>query len=264
MRLKAVLFVTHEHSSGEASLRYRSVHHAESLGFLGVSCDVTRYGAPDLLSAIAEYQCIVLHRFPSDAAAPLVRRARKLGKLLVSDTDDLVFNHAVAHHIEAIEDMSDEWREAWAESYRRTIEDCGSGATASTKTLRRHLLTLAGPVEVLPNVVNDEMSASRLTPGARRRRRAAAPSPKWRSPTSAGASPIAATSRRRRRPWSGLSRPTPTFGSSPSAAWSSTRTSNASPRESSGSLGGHGRHSQSFGTDRHRSRPAGGQRVQRV
>ena len=86
-----------------------------------------------------------------------IRRARKLGKLLVSDTDDLVFNHAVAHHIEAIEDMSDEWREAWAESYRRTIEDCGSGATASTKTLRRHLLTLTGPVEVLPNVVNDEM-----------------------------------------------------------------------------------------------------------
>lgn len=156
-RRKAVLFVTHEHSSGEASLRYRSVHHAESLAFLGVSCDVTRYGAPDLLSAIGEYECIVLHRFPWDAAAPLVRRARKLGKLLVSDTDDLVFDPAFAHHIEAIEDMSGGWREAWAESYRTTIEECGSGATASTETLCRHLLSLTSRVEVLPNVVNEEM-----------------------------------------------------------------------------------------------------------
>jgi len=156
-RQKAVLFVTHEHSSGEASLRYRSVHHAESLAFLGVACDVTRYGAPDLLSAIAEYECIVLHRFPWDAAEPLVRRARKLGKILISDTDDLVFDYGVSHHIEAIEAMSDDWRESWAESHRRTIEACGDGATTSTEPLRGHLLPLASPVEALPNVVSEEM-----------------------------------------------------------------------------------------------------------
>lgn len=156
-RRKAVLFVTHELSSGEASLRYRSAHHAESLGYLGVSCDVTRYGAPDLLAEIAEYECIVLHRFPWDAAAPLVRRARKLGKLLVSDTDDLVFDYDVSHHIEGIEAMSDDWRGSWTSSYRRTIEACENGATTSTEPLREHVLRLASPVEALSNVVSEEM-----------------------------------------------------------------------------------------------------------
>jgi len=165
-RRKAVLFITHERSSGEASLRYRSIHHAESLGFLGVSADVTRYGAPGLLAAIADYECIVLHRFPLDAAAPLVRRADQLGKLVVSDTDDLVFEPAVAHHIEAIEGTSDAWRNEWAGSYRATVEACRSGAIASTEPLSRHLLPLASPVEVLPNVVNEEMI--RLAEHARR------------------------------------------------------------------------------------------------
>ena len=156
-RRKAVLFVTDELSSGEASLRYRSGHHAESLGYLGVSCDVVRYGAPDLLATIEEYECTVLHRVPWDAAEPLVRRARELGKLLVSDSDDLVFDYGASHHIEAVEAMSDAWRESWTASYRRTIEACGNGATTSTEPLREHVLQLASPVEALSNVVSVEM-----------------------------------------------------------------------------------------------------------
>lgn len=155
-RRKAVLLVTHEASTGDASLRYRSFHHAESLGFLGVSCDAVRYGTSGLLDAIAEYECIVLHRVPWDAAAPILERAEALGRLVVSDTDDLVFEPTVSHEIEAIEGMSDDWRTAWHASYRRTIEAC-QGAIVATEPLRERARTLTSPVEVVANVVDDEM-----------------------------------------------------------------------------------------------------------
>jgi glycosyltransferase involved in cell wall biosynthesis len=155
-RRKAVLLVTHENSAGDASLRYRSFHHAESLGLLGVSCDVMRHGAPDLPAAIADYECILLHRFPWDAAAPLVRRAGELGKLVVTDTDDLVFEPSVSHDIEAIDGMSDDWRAAWHASFRTTIEAC-QGAIVPTAPLGEFTQALADPVEVLSNVVDDEM-----------------------------------------------------------------------------------------------------------
>jgi glycosyltransferase involved in cell wall biosynthesis len=171
-RRKAVLLVTHEHSTGEASLRYRSLHHAESLRFLGVTCDVFRFGVPGLLETMEEYECIVLHRVPWEDAEPVVHRARERGKVLVSDTDDLVFDPDSARHIEAIAAMSDEWREAWSGSFRKTIEACTGGATASTEPLARHLATVTGPVEVLPNVANDELirlaeRARSLEPGSR-------------------------------------------------------------------------------------------------
>jgi glycosyltransferase involved in cell wall biosynthesis len=157
-RRRAVLLVTHESSTGDASLRYRSFHHAESLGLLGVSCDVLRYGAPELPDAIDDSECIVLHRFPIDAAAPLLRRAEKGGKLVLSDTDDLVFDPAASDAIEAIEGMSADWRTAWAESYRATIGACTGGAIASTEPLAERLRSLATAAHVLPNVVGDEMT----------------------------------------------------------------------------------------------------------
>lgn len=167
-RRKAILLVTHEHSTGNASLRYRSLHQAEALRLLGVACDVTRHGDPRLLRTLEDYECVVLHRFPWDAAAPVERRARELGMLVVSNTDDLVFEPSVTEDIEAIVDMSEAWRTSWAESYRRTVEACHGGAIVATEPLRARASSLARPVEVVPNVVSEELV--RLSEHARRAR----------------------------------------------------------------------------------------------
>lgn len=171
-RRKAVLFVTHEHSTGNASLRYRSFNHAESLGFLGVSCDVARYGSVGLLASIDDYECIVLHRVPWKEASPFIKRAEALKKLVVSDTDDLVFEPDAAQHIEAIASMSDSWRTSWAESYRATMEAC-QGAIVATEPLREFARPLSSPIEVVSNVVSEEMIRllARADPGRKGRRR---------------------------------------------------------------------------------------------
>jgi glycosyltransferase involved in cell wall biosynthesis len=156
-RRKAVLLITHEHSTGDASLRYRSVHHAESLGLLGVSCDVARYGQPDLLESVADYECVVLHRVPWDAARPLVERAESLGKLVLTDIDDLVFDATDTRDVEAIEGMSAQWRSNWAESFRKTIAACRGGAIASTEPLAERLRGHASAVATLHNVASEEM-----------------------------------------------------------------------------------------------------------
>ena len=72
LRRKAILFVTHEDSTGNASLRYRSLYHAETLALFGVVCDVVQYGTRDLFESIGRYDCAVLHRVPWPAAAPLI------------------------------------------------------------------------------------------------------------------------------------------------------------------------------------------------
>jgi glycosyltransferase involved in cell wall biosynthesis len=150
--------VTHEHSTGDASLRYRSFYHAESLTLLGVSCDVERYRKAGLFESLDDYSCLVLHRVPWPEAAPLVERARALGLLLVTDTDDLVFDSDATEFIEAITEMSDDWRRSWAESYRATIDAC-SHAIVATEPLSRRLRSIVSPVEVLHNAVGEELIA---------------------------------------------------------------------------------------------------------
>lgn len=153
---KAILFVSHEDSTGHASLRYRSNHHEESLRFLGVSCDVAAYGTVDVLAAVEVYSCIVLHRMPWSAAAPLVERARELGRMVVTEIDDLVFEPATSQHVEAIDELTDGERTDWTETFRRTLE-AGDGAIVATEGLAEYARPLSNPVEIVANVVSEEM-----------------------------------------------------------------------------------------------------------
>jgi hypothetical protein len=154
---KAILFVTHEHSTGDASLRYRSLYLAESLSLAGADCGVHRYGSGGLLEAMSDYACIVLHRVPWHAASPLLSRAAELGMLTLTNTDDLVFEPDATGFIEALGELDPEERRSWAEGYRRTIEASRGGAIVSTAPLAVHAGALTSRVEVVPNVIGEEM-----------------------------------------------------------------------------------------------------------
>jgi glycosyltransferase involved in cell wall biosynthesis len=155
---KAVLFVFDD--LGGICTRYRCDHQAEQLRFLGVSHDIAHSGEIDLQAAADHYECFVLSRVAwNEDVAAFFDRARALGKTVLFDTDDLIFEPDLDRHFAFLDTATEEERTAWVEemlTYCETLERC-DGAIVTTETLRRFALRRNERVEVVFNAESEEL-----------------------------------------------------------------------------------------------------------
>lgn len=175
--MRAVLF--YSGCPGDAK-RYRCDHQAAELAVVGGTSDVAQEPELDLNEVIDRYAAFVLHRVAwSPALERFVLRAKALGKPVVFDTDDLVFDPDAAVHVAALTEMDEMDRSLFVHGlrrYRRTLR-ASDGVLVSTDPLREAAEGLHDNVEVAYNAVSDEMvrlsdAAARLRErGADARRR---------------------------------------------------------------------------------------------
>jgi len=143
-----------------AAMRYRCDHQAQQLGMLGCTCEVGAFGQVDLDDILVRCQCFVLHRVPHDATVErFIAAARELGKPVIFDTDDLVFDTNAAPYIAALEDLAPDVRRVQVEGmsrYRKTLLLCDA-VLVSTQPLLERVREVCERAFVVPNAVSIEM-----------------------------------------------------------------------------------------------------------
>jgi SAM-dependent methyltransferase len=83
--------------------RYRADHQAEELRLLGLTVDTVLFDAVDYDCVLRQYSAFVLHRVPETTfVAHFIKRAKRSGRPVIFDTDDLVFNEKFIRDIKAI------------------------------------------------------------------------------------------------------------------------------------------------------------------
>lgn len=154
----AVLFLS---GAPEVARRYRCDHQAEQLQLLGATTHIGVFGKIDLTAAVDRYTSFVLHRVPwgSDVEV-FFERTRALGKPVLFDTDDLVFDLNVPDYVSALEDLPQDEVKLYREGlhrYRRTMRECDA-VVVSTAALQRLAADVHDRVVVAPNVASREMT----------------------------------------------------------------------------------------------------------
>jgi glycosyltransferase involved in cell wall biosynthesis len=145
------------------SQRYRNRHQAEQLELLGLSADSAWFDTVDYELAASRYELFILHRMAyTPELEAFILRARAMGKPVIFDTDDLIFNTALAEHIKAIQNYTKEETERFLDEIRRhyqTMSQC-SAVLVSTEHLRNSVLELFPemPVHINRNAVSDIMT----------------------------------------------------------------------------------------------------------
>ena len=154
---KAFLFLSG--CPGDAQ-RYRCVHQAEQLSFRGYSYDLAIYGKTDLTTVLDKYRGFIFHRVPYDSDIEnFIENARKTGKVVLFDTDDLVFDVDALDDIAALKTMDETEKALYFQGlqrYRKTLINC-DGITVSTMQLKEEVAFSRKPVSILPNVISKEM-----------------------------------------------------------------------------------------------------------
>src|SRR5262245_37476031 len=139
---------------------YRSDHHVEELGCLGISADLVHSARVDLLATVDHYDTFVLNRVErSERVGTFLAAARSAGKSVIFGTDDLIFEPELESHFAFLDAAGESQREVWRQqldSYRRTLEAC-DGALVSTVPLAEHARRHVDRVEVVHNAVSAEM-----------------------------------------------------------------------------------------------------------
>lgn len=146
------------------SFRYRAEHHAEQFGLCGLSADVALFDEVEYDRVLSRYELFLLHRVPvTPAIEAFISTARGIGKLVLFDTDDLVFDEAHLGEIKALELMTPEERALYADGVRRYGRTLSltMGALATTDALAAAIRSAFPglPVEVHRNAVSGEMEA---------------------------------------------------------------------------------------------------------
>lgn len=140
--------------------RYRVDHMVEGLRAAGVTCRKLSFTSPECLSliegAMDDHDVIVLHRvaygtLPSTFFGDLKNK----NKLLIFDTDDLVFHKDFVDYFEKMGLATDGLR-GLAPALRETIQFCDA-STCSTHFLRRRLEAEGATAHVVRNCFSSEM-----------------------------------------------------------------------------------------------------------
>ncbi len=174
---------------GRDAMRYRCAHLAEQLAKEGYRADVVTTEQANLTEALTRYQVFVLHRV---MAAPdylaFVAEAQRRGKVVIFDTDDLVFDVALLGQMPGVETFSRVERQYVADTIRRNgqlLRACDA-VTVSTAFLRDYLLKTGAHqrVSFLPNVMSAAMlqAADDALAAAQTQANAAAPGMTTASP----------------------------------------------------------------------------------
>lgn len=168
---KRVLFIS---GPGRESARYRCDHQREQLELTGTSCDVSYYGDVDPARLVDGYDCFVLYRIPWDRRlARFVDRARRSGRPVLADVDDLVFDPARAHLAQAVTRLHDRERRSYERAIaalRQTLVAV-DGVVASTESLRREVSAVNHATAASYNAVSQEMVLQAEAAVESRRRR---------------------------------------------------------------------------------------------
>jgi glycosyltransferase involved in cell wall biosynthesis len=144
------------------SLRYRCEHQAEELCFLGLTVKTAWIDYVDFEKVLPQYQVFLLHRVPhGPAVESFILKARALGKPVLFDTDDLIFNENLIQYIRVVRELPPEEYELYVDNVRnhyRTLSLC-SAVIVTTEHLRESVVELFPqmPVWINRNAVSDEM-----------------------------------------------------------------------------------------------------------
>jgi glycosyltransferase involved in cell wall biosynthesis len=156
---KAVVFLS---GSPGDTMRYRCDHQAEALGMIGATADVRRVAETRLDEVLNSYEIFVLHRVAFGADLEwFLQQARMRGKVVVFDTDDLVFDKDAMRHVAATAEMSVAERALYEQGlsrYRETLRRC-DGVIVTTEPLSELARLVHGDVYIVPNAVSTEMVA---------------------------------------------------------------------------------------------------------
>lgn len=157
--LGAIAFIS---GCGGAPYRYRCLHQAEALRYLGYSVevyDIAQYPYRELLD---RFKVVVMHR-PSfhPHLESTITEGRKQGVRFVFETDDLVFDPDLLYQLEDAQAGGAELQQVYQEmmrQYQRAIA-LVDGVSTSTETLRQSIeQRFPGTVvAVLPNRASAEM-----------------------------------------------------------------------------------------------------------
>jgi GT2 family glycosyltransferase len=156
--MKAALFVSAEPADPK---RYRCDHQAEQLAMLGVSVDVKRADEVRWGEIAERYGLFVLHRVAFDEHVKwFIGVARRKGKPVIFDTDDLVFDpDALGAHFAGLEHLDASERRAFERRVEKSYETLVSAdaVTVSTEPLAKLARPLNKRVVVTPNTVSAAM-----------------------------------------------------------------------------------------------------------
>lgn len=148
---KAVLYLS---GRPGATRRYRCNHQAEQLSLLGTAVDVAGLEEVDPGRALDSYALVVLHRVPLDAEIErFLEEARRLGRPVLFDTDDLIFDREAEPFVPESARRDDRLRR------HAEVLTLADAVTVSTEPLRRAAAAFREQVVVTPNVVSAEMVA---------------------------------------------------------------------------------------------------------
>ncbi|MCK6471061.1 MAG: glycosyltransferase [Planctomycetes bacterium] len=149
---------------GYSSGSYRCGHASEQLASLGLPSAVSAYEGIDLMAAIRGFDCFVLHRLPWDGEVEkFIRSARKAGKPVVYDADDLVFEPSVLPNIRerARMDVAKRTRfDEYVGRRNRIFRLCDAGIVSTDYLAEQTRRFIQGiPVYVNRNTVSNRMLA---------------------------------------------------------------------------------------------------------
>ncbi|HEY1770375.1 MAG TPA: glycosyltransferase [Chthoniobacterales bacterium] len=156
---------------------YRCIHLQEQLGDLGRDAEIAIWNdeAQVDLERALRFDVIWLYRIPMNGPlGSLIEQARSLGKPVIFDTDDLIFEPELVDQQRAVEKLSPNEQRMHAEGvqrYLQTLEACDTVVTA-TPLLAELARRRAKPAYVHRNCLGREMTALAAELYARRRDRA--------------------------------------------------------------------------------------------
>jgi glycosyltransferase involved in cell wall biosynthesis/SAM-dependent methyltransferase len=121
------------------TFRYRCEHQAEQLESYGFTTDVAYFDRVDWDAVLNSYQCFLLHRVPHRMTVErFIKKAEELGKPVIFDIDDLVFDEDRLGYIRALEGRSSQEVQLYRDNvkqHHRTLSLC-KFAIAATEPLR--------------------------------------------------------------------------------------------------------------------------------
>jgi 2-polyprenyl-3-methyl-5-hydroxy-6-metoxy-1,4-benzoquinol methylase/glycosyltransferase involved in cell wall biosynthesis len=121
------------------TFRYRCEHQAEQLESYGFTTDVAYFDRVDWDAVLNSYQCFLLHRVPHRMTVErFIKKAEELGKPVIFDIDDLVFDEDRLGYIRALEGRSPQEVQLYRDNvkqHHRTLSLC-KFAVAATEPLR--------------------------------------------------------------------------------------------------------------------------------
>jgi GT2 family glycosyltransferase len=142
-------------------MRYRCDHHAEQLEALGATAQVSRLDQADIgMASLDTTSAFVLHRVPiSEGVEWFLRAARERDRLVLFDTDDLVFESKAAGSTLDLIDMPEIDRQVLAarlEGHSTAMAMCDA-VLVTTEPLAALARELNPRVYVVPNVASKDM-----------------------------------------------------------------------------------------------------------